>query len=61
MPVVTIYGNEGISTEKKREMVNKITKTVAEAYDLPEQAITILITEIPHENVGVGGELLSDR
>ena len=35
MPVITIAGNDGISVEKKREMVKKVSETVAEAYDLP--------------------------
>ena len=61
MPVVTIAGNEGISIEKKREMVKKVTEAVAEAYDLPESAITVLIQAYPQESVGVAGELLSDR
>ena len=31
MPVVTIAGNDGISVEKKREMVKKVSEVVAEA------------------------------
>ncbi|MBX7076090.1 MAG: 2-hydroxymuconate tautomerase family protein [Methanobacteriaceae archaeon] len=61
MPVITIYGNEGISKDEKRKMVKEVTKTVAEAYKLPEETITILINALPHENIGVSGELLSDR
>ena len=61
MPVVTIYGNPGISVDEKREMVKKVSETVAEAYKLPIEAITILIEELPAENVGVAGGLLSDR
>ena len=61
MPVVTIAGNEGISKEKKREMVKKVSKTVAEAYDLPIEAITVLIQAYPADDVGVAGELLSER
>ncbi len=61
MPVITIAGNEGISIEKKREMIKKVSKTVAEAYDLPIEAITVLVQAYPTDNVGVAGELLSDR
>ncbi|KZX13242.1 4-oxalocrotonate tautomerase DmpI [Methanobrevibacter oralis] len=61
MPVITIAGNEGITTEAKRKMVKKVSKIVAESYDLPTEAITVLIQSYPKENVGVGGELLSDR
>lgn len=61
MPVVTIGGNDGINTEKKREMVKKVSEIVAEAYDLPVEAITVLVQAYPKENVGVAGELLIDR
>ncbi|WP_409200001.1 4-oxalocrotonate tautomerase DmpI [Methanobrevibacter sp. DSM 116169] len=60
MPVVTISGNNTINKENKNKMVHEVTKVVANAYNLPESAITILIEEYPAENVGVGGKLLSD-
>ena len=61
MPVITIAGNDGISVEKKREMVKKVSEVVAEAYDLPVDAITVLVQAYPKESIGVAGELLSDR
>ena len=61
MPVITIAGNEGISIEKKREMVKKVSEAVAEAYDLPIEAITVLVQPYPADDVGVAGGLLSDR
>ena len=61
MPVITIAGNDGISVEKKREMVKKVSEVVAEAYDLPIDAITVLVQAYPKESIGVAGELLSDR
>ncbi len=61
MPVITIAGNEGISIEKKREMVKKVSEAVADAYDLPIEAITVLVQSYPAESVGVAGGLLSDR
>ena len=61
MPVITIAGNDGISVEKKREMVKNVSEVVAEAYDLPVDAITVLVQAYPKESIGVAGELLSDR
>ena len=61
MPVITIAGNDGISVEKKREMVNNVSKVVADAYDLPIEAITVLVQAYEKESIGVAGELLSDR
>lgn len=61
MPVITIAGNEGISIEKKREMVEKVSEVVAEAYDLPIETITVLVQTYSADNVGAAGKLLSDR
>lgn len=61
MPVVTIGGNDGLTTEKRREMIKKVSEIVADAYDLPIDAITVLVQAYPKENIGVAGELLSDK
>lgn len=61
MPVITIAGNDGISSDNKREMVEKVSKIVADAYDLPVEAITVLVQAYPKENIGVAGKLLSDE
>jgi 4-oxalocrotonate tautomerase len=61
MPVITIAGNDEISLEAKREMVKKVSEIVAESYELPIEAINVLVQAYPKENVGVAGELLSDK
>jgi len=60
MPVIIVESNK-ISLDKKREYIKQLTKITAEAYDLPESTVTILIKEIKSDNVGVGGVLLSER
>ncbi|MCQ2972266.1 MAG: tautomerase family protein [archaeon] len=60
MPVITIAGNEGLSIDKKREMIKKVSEVVAEAYDLPISTITVLVQPFPKDNIGSGGKLLSD-
>lgn len=61
MPVITIAGNPNISIEDKREMVKKVSETVAEAYGLPIEAITVLVQAYEKDEIGVAGALLSDR
>lgn len=61
MPVVKIIGNPNISVENRREMVRKVSETVAEAYNLPIDAITVLVEALPPESIGVAGELLIDK
>ena len=61
MPVITIAGNDGISKDEKREMVEKVSKIVADSYGLPIEAITVLVQSYRQEDVGVAGKLLADR
>ena len=61
MPVITIAGNNTITLEKKREMVKKVSEVVAEAYDLPIEAITVLVQGYAKDDIGVAGELLSEK
>lgn len=59
MPVIIVESNP-IEVEKKRILVEKITKTVADVYELPEDTVTILIRELKRGDIGVGGKLLKD-
>ena len=61
MPVMQIAGNNEISIEKKREMVEKVSEVVADAYGLPIETITVLVTGFDPDDIGAGGKLLSDR
>ena len=60
MPIVTIQAR-ALPVEKKRDLVAKVTDVVEEAYELPREAITVLIQEYPAENIGVAGQSISDR
>ncbi len=60
MPVIHIDSNE-LSRAQKRELVKSITKITSKVTGLPENTITIIIREVPTEDVGVAGMLLCDR
>lgn len=60
MPVITIAGNPGISKEKKEKMIKEVSQIVADAYDLPISTTTVLIQAYPRDDIGVGGEILSN-
>lgn len=61
MPVITLEGPYIADMEKKRLLVEKITRSAAEAYDLPEDKMIVLLKENNPANVAVGGTLLLDR
>lgn len=60
MPVVTIEG-PNIDKKTKKELIEKVSKNVADTYNLPIQAIIVNIHENNLDNVGVGGKQLSEK
>ena len=61
MPHIAIDGPVLKDVEKKRKLIQDITKAATEAYGIPKEAMVIVIKENSSENVGVGGELLADK
>ncbi len=60
MPLVTVEGPVIKDLDKKRVMVKKITEAAAKAFSFSKDDIVVIIKENLPENVGVGGELVSD-
>ena len=50
-----------LSKEKKKELIQGFTKTASQITGIPERAFIVTIHENPGDNIGVGGELLSER
>ncbi len=61
MPNITVEGPKIEDIEVKRILVKELTDAVAKAYKLPAQIIVVLIKENSPDNVGVGGQLISDK
>ena len=61
MPNITIEGPKIKDIEVKRNLVKELTDAAEKAYALPGQVIVVLIKENLPDNVGVGGQLISDR
>jgi 4-oxalocrotonate tautomerase len=60
VPIITFDGPP-LSLEKKRALVNEMTRLAANAYDLPESTIIVLLRESAPDQVAVGGILIADR
>ncbi|HUU27938.1 MAG TPA: 4-oxalocrotonate tautomerase DmpI [archaeon] len=60
MPVIRIDGPKIKELDRKRKFVRELTKAAAEAFDLDQEKIIILIRENLPENVSVGGQLKID-
>lgn len=60
MPVIKVeIGPQ--TKEKKKEMIEKLTKTMAEITSIPAPSFFVYIDEYERENIGVGGVPLSER
>ncbi|RLU86892.1 4-oxalocrotonate tautomerase [Streptomyces griseocarneus] len=60
MPVVTVHQGPR-STELKRELVQRITDSFVDAYQIPAESVQVWIHEVPTDSWGVGGTLTADK
>jgi 4-oxalocrotonate tautomerase len=59
MPIIRLdIGRHGLTTESKKQLIERLTDTAVEITKIPKQAYTVFINEYADENVGVGGVAL---
>ena len=61
MPVITIQMWEGRSVEQKRELVKAITKAMVDIGKTRQEAVQVIIHDVPKNNWGTGGMLASEK
>lgn len=60
MPIVQIDMLEGRTVDQKRALVEKVTEAITETANCPASAVTVILREMPKENLGQGGKLRAD-
>ena len=55
MPIIKIDMLEGRNQEEKKELIEKVTDTISQTLEVPNESIRIIINEVPFENYGVAG------
>lgn len=61
MPVISVeLGVEQMSEAQKKQMISRFTADAVEITGISADKFTILINELPSENIGVGGKTLKD-
>ncbi|MGG0471490.1 4-oxalocrotonate tautomerase DmpI [Priestia aryabhattai] len=60
MPVITVEAAK-LTKEQKGKLVKELTTSAANIMNLPEQAFYVFVKENEKENIGVAGQLLSDK
>lgn len=61
MPIITLEGPPIADMATRRTLIESLTRSAAEAYNMPKEKIIILIRENRPDQVAVGGELISDK
>ena len=59
MPIVHINMHSGRTSEKKEELMKKVTDAICEVLQIPKDRVHIVIHEVPKENTAHGGIPLS--
>ena len=59
MPIVHIHMIQGRSPEKKEELIRRVTDAICETLRIARDRVSIILHEIPRENIGVGGTTAS--
>jgi len=60
MPVVHVNFWEGVGEEKVKTMIRGITDVIVDL-GVPENAVEVIVHEIPKTHWGIGGEPASER
>ncbi|MDN3955926.1 4-oxalocrotonate tautomerase DmpI [Sporolactobacillus laevolacticus] len=59
MPVITIEAGK-LNKQQKSQLIKEFTNTASKVMNVPEQAFIVLLKENEADNVGVGGQPLSE-
>ncbi|MBP2643427.1 MAG: uncharacterized protein H6Q67_1314 [Firmicutes bacterium] len=60
MPIIIVEGGPR-SLDQKKELVAVLTKSASVIMNVPEKAFQVYIKENSHDNIGVGGKLVSEK
>jgi len=59
MPIVQISLIAGRTSEKKEQLIKRVTDAIAETLEIPKERVHIVLQDVPRENIGDGGIPLS--
>ncbi|MDY6815782.1 MAG: 2-hydroxymuconate tautomerase [Pseudomonadota bacterium] len=56
MPVAQINILEGRTDEQKETLIREVSEAISRSLDAPLQSIRVIITEMPKQHFGIGGQ-----
>jgi len=60
MPIVQVDVWEGFGKQKAKILIKNITKVFVDL-EIPEQAVEVIVREVPKSHWGIGGEPASEK
>ncbi|AZR43441.1 MULTISPECIES: 2-hydroxymuconate tautomerase [Marinobacter] len=56
MPIAQLYVIEGRTDEQKETLIQEVSEAMARSLDAPMDRIRVMITEMPKQHFGIGGQ-----
>ncbi len=56
MPIAQLYIIEGRTEEQKETLIREVSEAMARSLDAPMDRIRVMITEMPKQHFGIGGQ-----
>ena len=56
MPIAQLYIIEGRTDEQKETLIRQVSVAMANSLDAPLERVRVIITEMPKNHFGIGGE-----
>ncbi|MEQ9545698.1 MAG: 2-hydroxymuconate tautomerase [Marinobacter sp.] len=56
MPIAQLYIIEGRTDEQKETLIQEVSEAMARSLDAPMERIRVMITEMPKQHFGIGGQ-----
>jgi 4-oxalocrotonate tautomerase len=60
MPLIKVDMLQGRSVETKRKYASEMTRITCECLDVKPESVRIIFSEMPPENLVIGGKLAAD-
>tara|TARA_A200000159_G_scaffold147508_1_gene154632 strand:- start:554 stop:742 length:189 start_codon:yes stop_codon:yes gene_type:complete len=56
LPIAQLFILEGRTSEQKADLIREVTDAMHRSIDAPKERVRVIITEMPKEHFGIGGE-----
>jgi 4-oxalocrotonate tautomerase len=56
VPIAHLYILEGRDDAKKERLIAEVSEAISRSLDAPLESVRVIITEMPKEHFGIGGQ-----